>query len=81
MAVWVLTVRFLNALLYCMLLIQLFLQRIQRNLNILKKLWKLEVNFLKTKVVIFGIRNLDNFRFELDGNTIEIVDIFRNLCV
>ena len=56
----------------------------QRNLNVFleyTKLWKLDVNYLKTKVMIFGFRNLVNFRFELDGNTIEIVDTFKYLGV
>ena len=56
----------------------------QRNLNVFleyTKLWKLDVNYLKTKVMIFGFRNLDNFRFELDGNTIDIVDTFKYLGV
>ena len=54
----------------------------QRNLIIFfeySKLWKLDINYLKTKVMIFGIRNLENFRFELNGNIIEIVDTFKYL--
>ena len=56
----------------------------QRNLNIsleCTKLWKLNINYSKTNVMIFGIHNLDNFRFELDGNIIEIVDTFKYLGV
>ena len=56
----------------------------QRNLNVFleySKLWRLDINYMKTKIMIFGFRNLDNFKFELDGNIIEIVDFFKYLGV
>ena len=34
--------------------------------------WKLKVNLTKTKVVIFGARNTNQFYFVLDGKNLEI---------
>ena len=56
----------------------------QRNLNAFleySKLWRLDINYMKTQVMTFGFRNLDNSKFELDGNIIEIVDFFKYLGV
>ena len=69
-----------------MLMTQLVLHPVtfQRNLNVFleySKLWRLDINYMKTKVVFFGFHNLDNFKFKLDGNIIEIVDVFKYLGV
>ena len=45
------------------------------------KIWKLNINYSKTKVLIFGARNTDRFKFVLDGEIIEVVDKFKNLGV
>ena len=66
-----------------MLMIQLFYQ-LQRNLDYFLeycKIWKLNINYSKTKVLIFGARNTDRFKFVLDGEIIEIVDNFKYLGV
>ena len=42
---------------------------------------KLSVNYTKTKVLIFGARNIQRFHFHLDNNTIDIVDTFKYLGV
>ena len=42
---------------------------------------KLCINYAKTKVLIFGVRNKERFNFHIDNNTIEIVDTFKNLGV
>lgn len=41
--------------------------------------WKLKVNQSKTKVVIFGARTTDRYRFVLDGENLEIADNFKYL--
>jgi len=38
------------------------------------KTWKLKINVIKTKIVIFGNRGRANNNFNLDGNIIEIVE-------
>lgn len=56
----------------------------QRNLDIFfeyTRLWKLSINYSKTKVMLFGVRNVNNFRFHLDGNLLEITDYFKYLGV
>ena len=45
------------------------------------KKWKLKINYKKTKILIFGARNLEKFKFYLDGNLMEIVDSFKYLGV
>ena len=37
------------------------------------KLWKLNINYDKTNIIIFGARKIENYSFITDGNTIEIV--------
>ena len=44
-------------------------------------LWKLNVNFNKTKVMIFGFRNTDNFQFYIGPNAISICDEYKYLGV
>ena len=39
----------------------------------------LGVNYSKTKIVIFGYRSVNSFRFQLDGNTLEITYSFKYL--
>ncbi|MES9884249.1 MAG: reverse transcriptase family protein [Sedimenticola sp.] len=41
--------------------------------------WKLNVNFSKTKVVIFGARKTGKFHFKLGGNSIDITENFKYL--
>lgn len=41
--------------------------------------WKLNVNYSKTKIVIFGARKTNKFNFTLGGNNIEIVDNYKYL--
>ncbi|MCU7801540.1 MAG: hypothetical protein KZQ70_15755, partial [gamma proteobacterium symbiont of Lucinoma myriamae] len=43
------------------------------------KIWKLDVNFSKTKVLIFGTRNDDRFDFKLGENKITICKDFKYL--
>ena len=43
--------------------------------------WKLNVNYTKTKVLIFGARNTSIFEFTLHGKHLEIVDICKYLGV
>lgn len=35
-------------------------------------IWKLDINFSKTKIMIFGTRNDDRFQFKLGDNIISI---------
>ena len=59
-------------------------QKLQFNLDCFLEFcntWKLNVNYTKTKVLIFGARNTSKFKFTLDGKHIEIVDIFKYLGV
>ena len=44
-------------------------------------LWKLKINYEKTKIMIFGIRNLDVFQFKLGDSIISICDEFKYLGV
>ena len=56
----------------------------QRNLNVFidyTRLWKLSVNYSKTKIMIFGYCNMNNFRFQMDRNILEITDSFKYLGV
>lgn len=45
------------------------------------KNWKLNINYEKTKIVIFGSRKLDQHVFRMEGNKIEIVKSYRYLGV
>ena len=56
----------------------------QENLNTFNdycNLWKLNINFNKTKVMIFGFRNTDNFQFYIGENAISICDEYKYLGV
>ena len=56
---------------------------LQNNLNIFKAYcdtWKLNINYKKTKIMIFGIRNI-KIQLLYDGNLLEIVDNFKYLGV
>ena len=56
----------------------------QENLNEFNdycNLWKLNVNFNETKVMIFGLRNTDNFQFYIGHNAISIRDEYKYLGV
>ena len=56
----------------------------QGNLNVVLEytnVWTLDNNYLKIKVMIFGIHNLDHIRFELVRNKIEIDYTFKYLSV
>ena len=56
----------------------------QNNLNIFyeySQQWKLNINYTKTKVMIFGTYNTDDFEFKLGDNVIEICKEFRYLGV
>ena len=58
-------------------------QNMQKALDIFQsycKTWKLQVNTAKTKIMIFSKRKLrQHFEFQLDGQIIEIVDLFSYL--
>ena len=34
------------------------------------KLWKLNINYEKTKIIIFGVRKTEKYCFKMDGNII-----------
>ena len=51
----------------------------QENINVFSRLWKLNINLSKSKVLIFGIRNINNFEFKLRDDTIDICDEFKYL--
>ena len=56
----------------------------QQNLNVFydySQLWKLNVNFRKTKIIIFGARNTNNFQFRIGNTIIDICDEFKYLGV
>ena len=56
----------------------------QHNLNAFyeySRQWQLKINFKKTKILIFGIRNVENFEFNLGNNRIEICNEFKYLGV
>ena len=57
-------------------------QELQNSLNLFNSYceqWKLQVNLNKTKVVIFGARKTDSFKFTLGNNDIEITDMYKYL--
>ena len=59
-------------------------ENFQNNLNVFfeyTQQWKLNINYHKTKVLIFGARNTANFEFKLGNNIIEICDEFKYLGV
>ena len=45
------------------------------------KLWKLQINFNKTKIMVFGMRNTDNLHFKIGENDISICKEFKYLGV
>ncbi|MEW8546068.1 MAG: reverse transcriptase family protein [Candidatus Thiodiazotropha sp.] len=45
------------------------------------QLWKLNINYSKTKIMIFGARNIDNFQFKLGETNISICEEFKYLGV
>ena len=45
------------------------------------EVWKLNINFNKTKIMIFGIRNTDNFQFYIGQDTISKCHEFKYLGV
>ena len=54
----------------------------QNNINVFfeySQQWQLNVNFNKTKVMVFGLRNTDNLEFKISNNTIDICDEFKYL--
>ena len=56
----------------------------QNNLNAFfeySQIWKLDINFDKTKILVFGTRNDDRFNFKLGENTIAICNDFKYLRV
>ncbi|MCW4343918.1 MAG: reverse transcriptase family protein [Candidatus Thiodiazotropha endolucinida] len=56
----------------------------QENLNAFynyTKLWKLTINFEKTKIMIFGIRNVNRYEFKLGDSVLNICDEFKYLGV
>ena len=56
----------------------------QHSLNIFhdySKLWKLDINYDKTKILIFGTRNDDRFNFKIGENKISICKVFKYLGV
>ena len=58
------------------------LQSLQNSLNIFSeycKLWKLNVNYNKTKIMIFGMRNTNNLQFKIGGHIISICNEFKYL--
>lgn len=57
-------------------------QELQNSLNLFNSYceqWKFQVNLNKTKVVIFGARKTDSFKFTLGNNDIEITDRYKYL--
>ena len=45
------------------------------------KIWKLNINHDKTKIVIFGARRTDKYCFKMEGTSIEIVKSYKYLGV
>ena len=41
--------------------------------------WKLKINQNKSKVIVFGAQNTDEFRFKIGDTTLEIVDSYKYL--
>ena len=59
-------------------------ENFQHNLNIFyeySKIWKLDINFDKTKILIFGTRNGEKYEFRLGENIISICEEFKYLGV
>ncbi|MEW8548255.1 MAG: reverse transcriptase family protein [Candidatus Thiodiazotropha sp.] len=59
-------------------------QDLQHSINVFQNYcttWKLKVNINKTKVVIFGAKKTDLFRFTIDNSNIEITDKYKYLGV
>ena len=59
-------------------------ENFQHNLNIFyeySKIWKLDINFDKTKILIFGTRNDEKYEFRLGENIISICEEFKYLDV
>ena len=57
-------------------------ETLQNNINVFyeySQQWQLNVNFNKTKVMVFGLRNTDNLEFKIGNNTLEICDEFKYL--
>ena len=44
-------------------------------------MWKLNINFSKTEIIIFNSRNTSNLEFKLGDKTIKIVDKYKYLGV
>lgn len=55
------------------------LQKSLNTFNEFCKIWHLQVNVNKTKIVVFGARNLNNFQFKINDNIIEIKDNYHYL--
>ena len=56
----------------------------QKNLDIFyeyAKMWKLDINYDKTKILVFGTRNDDRFHFKIGNNEISICKEFKYLGV
>ena len=56
----------------------------QNNLNAFfeyLQIWKLDINFDKTKILVFGTCNDDRFNFKLGENTIAVCNDFKYLGV
>ena len=56
----------------------------QKNLDVFyeyAKMWKLDINYDKTKVLIFGTRNDDRFGFKMGESKISICKEFKYLGV
>lgn len=56
----------------------------QENLNYFyeyTRIWKLKINYDKTKIMIFGIRNVEQFEFRLGDFVISKCDEFKYLGV
>ena len=59
-------------------------ENFQHNLNIFyeySKTWKIDINFDKTKILIFGTRNDEKYEFTLGENIISICEEFKYLGV
>ena len=56
----------------------------QQNLNVFydySQLWRLNVNFRKTNIIIIRARNTNNFQFRIGNTIIDICDKFKYLGV
>ena len=59
-------------------------ESLQHNLDEFLKFCKalrLSINYAKTNILIFGVKNKESFHFQLDNNKIDIVDTFKYLGV